>query len=140
MGPCLRHGFAQNTLTCVPVLLHRQGPFCTLKALLIRTFFNKIATDDFRKADKECPDIIREGLNEIVREGKSEEGRKFLHSKLNLCKPLKDESEANQLVDWIVAGYTYMAMVDYPYPTSFLTPHAGLAGERVLQESCCKQG
>ena len=29
------------------------------------------------------------------------------------------------LEDWITNGLTYMAMVDYPYPTSYLTPMPG---------------
>jgi len=35
------------------------------------------------------------------------------------CKPLES---ADELINWIIACWSNMAMVDYPHPASFLAP------------------
>eukprot|EP01135_Chromosphaera_perkinsii_P002570 Nk52_evm86s224 gene=Nk52_evmTU86s224 len=108
------------------------GPVLYFEGLVDPQVFNKISTDDFARYDKECPNTIRNGLNAVLEKGESEEGRKFLSEKMKLCKPLKSKDEVEKLADWFVGGYTYMAMVNYPYPTSFLTPMPGWP----VKESC----
>ena len=43
-----------------------------------------------------------------------------LSSKFQLCKPINDEAGYNHLLLWARNAFTIMAMVDYPYPASFL--------------------
>lgn len=38
----------------------------------------------------------------------------------NLCKPLKSYNDIPLLMQYLNDGYSYMAMLNYPYPTSFL--------------------
>lgn len=38
----------------------------------------------------------------------------------NLCKPLKSYKDIPLIMDYIDAAYSYLAMLNYPYPTSFL--------------------
>jgi lysosomal Pro-X carboxypeptidase len=45
-----------------------------------------------------------------------------LATAFRLCEPLKD---GDQLSDWLEAVYFNLAMVDYPYPSSFLEPLPG---------------
>jgi len=43
-----------------------------------------------------------------------------LNSKFKLCKPISDQAGYNHLLLWMRNAFTIMAMVDYPYPASFL--------------------
>jgi hypothetical protein len=38
----------------------------------------------------------------------------------NLCTPIKVYTDIANLIDYIEIAYSYMAMINYPYPTSFL--------------------
>ena len=38
----------------------------------------------------------------------------------NLCIPMKKGEDIPLLMDYINTAYSYMAMINYPYPTSFL--------------------
>ena len=41
---------------------------------------------------------------------------------MNLCYPITNQSDLNNLYSHLSNGYIYMAMTNYPYPTSFLEP------------------
>ena len=43
-----------------------------------------------------------------------------LSNKFALCKPINDDAGYNHLLLWMRNAFTIMAMVDYPYPASFL--------------------
>lgn len=40
----------------------------------------------------------------------------------NTCRPLATYQDVDNLYMHLMNGYSYMAMTNYPYPTSFLTP------------------
>jgi hypothetical protein len=40
----------------------------------------------------------------------------------NTCKPITSQADIDNLYLHLMNGYSYMAMTNYPYPTSFLTP------------------
>ena len=40
----------------------------------------------------------------------------------NLCDPLRSMNDVNQLFGWARNAFVIMAMADYPYATSFLSP------------------
>ncbi|KAF2070403.1 hypothetical protein CYY_008273 [Polysphondylium violaceum] len=86
--------------------------------------FNKIATQDFAQtsADGSCATRIRNAFNEILDTAQQSGGLAKLTDTFSLCQPLTD---VNDLVNWIEAGLTYMAMADYPYPANFLEPMPG---------------
>lgn len=42
-----------------------------------------------------------------------------------MCRPLKNASDVKALKDWLSEVYGNLAMVNYPYPTSFLAPLPG---------------
>uniref|UniRef100_A0A914YK42 Uncharacterized protein n=1 Tax=Panagrolaimus superbus TaxID=310955 RepID=A0A914YK42_9BILA len=56
--------------------------------------------------------------------GKTDAGRQSLTNifKINSKTPLKTESDVAALKLYLQGGMEYMAMTDYPYPTSFLNP------------------
>lgn len=47
---------------------------------------------------------------------------KWLGENWNLCKPLTNANDVSNLKGWLESIYDYLAMVDYPYETNFLTP------------------
>lgn len=57
----------------------------------------------------------------------AESGRAFLNKRFKLEEKsqLKEPKDADFLVAFIKEIFESMAMVDYPYPTSFLTPLPG---------------
>jgi lysosomal Pro-X carboxypeptidase len=77
----------------------------------------QIVTQDFLQESSECVDIIRSSWDAINRIGSTTTGLERLTSLFKLCTPLKSIDE---LKNWLVDMYGNIAMVDYPYPTSFL--------------------
>lgn len=53
---------------------------------------------------------------------KEKNGLDELSKIFKLCKPLTNSTDVNALIDWIGNIYANLAMVNYPYPTSFLAP------------------
>ena len=77
----------------------------------------KVVTQDFKIESTQCVDIIRSSWDAINRLASTPSGRQQLTSLFKLCNPLKS---ADELKNWLIDLYGNMAMVDYPYPTSFL--------------------
>ncbi|KAK7097322.1 lysosomal Pro-X carboxypeptidase-like isoform X1 [Littorina saxatilis] len=46
----------------------------------------------------------------------------FLTKTFDFCKPIESKDDLSNLLDWLAGVYGNMAMVDYPYPASFLEP------------------
>jgi len=79
--------------------------------------FNQIVTADFANAG--CADQIRDAFQLIQKTGNTNQGLSLLTSTFGLCSPL---NQASDLINWAEGGLTYEAMIDYPYPNSFLEP------------------
>ncbi len=79
--------------------------------------FSKIVTQDFLQESSQCVDIVRSSWDAINRIGSTPSGLESLTTLFKLCRPLKSVDE---LKNWLIDMYGNMAMVDYPYPTSFL--------------------
>jgi len=84
--------------------------------------FAELTTNDFSLYDVQCPNSIREAFLLIQQEGKSPKGRESITAAFGLCSPLQSEADISLLINWISNGLYYMAMINYPYPTDFLTP------------------
>ena len=52
----------------------------------------------------------------------TESGRQTLFKNLRLCAPLKSSDDTDVILGWLSEVYDNLAMVDYPYPASFLEP------------------
>ncbi|XP_055351544.1 lysosomal Pro-X carboxypeptidase-like [Paramacrobiotus metropolitanus] len=88
--------------------------------------FAQIATRDYKLAAPSCPDLIRKSWSIIQNFWRSKDNRDWLRDTFNLCGVLDEKNST--LADfraWLFAGWTYMAMTDYPYPTNFLKPMPG---------------
>ncbi|CAD5117387.1 DgyrCDS6162 [Dimorphilus gyrociliatus] len=78
-----------------------------------RYFFQSV-TKSF--ADEGCADKIRTTIKHIT----IKKDYAVISNKFNLCKPLTDEAGLNQFLGWIRNAFVTIAMVNYPYPASFL--------------------
>jgi lysosomal Pro-X carboxypeptidase len=79
--------------------------------------FSRIVTQDFHEESAQCTDIVRSSWGAINRIGSTSSGLEQLTTLFKLCRPLKSVDE---LKNWLIDMYGNTAMVDYPYPTSFL--------------------
>ena len=79
--------------------------------LLLRRVFS--AEDDL------CSQRVGDSWALINKLAASAKGRRQLTKTFKLCKPMKS---ADLLTGWLQEMYFDMAMVNYPYPTSFLSP------------------
>lgn len=84
--------------------------------------FNHLVTQDYQGYSQNCADGIRNTWPAIRRLASTSKGRNQLASIFNLCTPLVNETDADNLVDYLVDGLTNIAMTDYPNPASFLRP------------------
>jgi lysosomal Pro-X carboxypeptidase len=86
--------------------------------------FNQIVTKDFADAlpNNQCSNWIQKAFLLTQSLGQSQSGRNLLSRNYNLCSPLKDLNDVNQLISFITDAIVALAMLDYPYETYFLQP------------------
>ena len=85
--------------------------------------FGDIITLDFTKSDEKCPKIIKEAwgyLTDIQNNRPSDYDA--LSTIFNTCSKIQSKTDIDNLYGHLMNGYSYMAMTDYPYPSSFLQP------------------
>lgn len=70
-----------------------------------------------------CPKIIAEAWTYIT-DIKTNRPADFkaLSTAFNTCTDLKNSTDIDNLYNHLTGGFSYMAMTNYPYPTSFLEP------------------
>jgi len=84
--------------------------------------YNQIVTGDFQVISS-CASNIRNSWDMMTTLSQTADGLAFLSSTFHTCSPFASADHImNDLFPYIVNAYGYMAMVDYPYPTSFLGP------------------
>lgn len=68
-----------------------------------------------------CADVIRQAFSRLNKYSKTSTAPiNELTQYFNLCKPLKSYNDIPLLMQYLNDGFSYMAMLNYPYPTSFL--------------------
>ncbi|XP_021718453.1 lysosomal Pro-X carboxypeptidase-like isoform X2 [Chenopodium quinoa] len=92
------------------------------------TFYN-IVSNDFRRESINCFNTIKESWGELQSMGENTDGLNQLTKTFHLCGELKNTQD---LSDWLSSAYSYLAMVDYPYPSDFLMPLPG----HPIREAC----
>lgn len=94
------------------------------------TFYN-IVSNDFRRESSSCFNTIKESWDALVTEGQKDNGLVQLTKTFRLCRELK---KIDDLSDWLDSAYSYLAMVNYPYPAEFVMPLPG----HPIKEVCRK--
>ncbi|XP_023323387.1 lysosomal Pro-X carboxypeptidase [Eurytemora carolleeae] len=91
--------------------------------------FGRIVTSDFTAAapNGTCSQTIRSSWAALdrVADKANNTGLDWLNSKWKLCTPLTSKSNMTGLKDYLSNLWTNLAMMDYPYPTTFLAPLPG---------------
>lgn len=101
-----------------PILYFKDSPSAPEDA------FSLIATKDYADTypDQRCSKGIREGfyfLNDTKKAGGPWDEIAGL---FNTCDPIAKVEDMTNLIAHLENGFLYMAMTDYPYPSSFLQP------------------
>ncbi|KAJ0980365.1 hypothetical protein J5N97_008620 [Dioscorea zingiberensis] len=84
----------------------------------LETFYD-IVSSDFKRESLSCFEAIKESWDALEAQGQRTDGLLSLSEDFHLCRKLNSTGE---LSDWLSSAYSYLAMVDYPYPSSFLMP------------------
>ncbi|KAL4366791.1 hypothetical protein GQ457_05G013990 [Hibiscus cannabinus] len=94
------------------------------------TFYN-IVSNSFKRESSSCFDTIKNSWSALTSEGHKDDGLLQLSKTFRLCRKLKS---VQALADWLDSAYSYLAMVNYPYPSNFLMPLPGYP----IKELCRK--
>ncbi|ETP06063.1 hypothetical protein F441_17449 [Phytophthora nicotianae CJ01A1] len=87
--------------------------------------FERIVTFDASEeagSAPNCASNIRRTWPAMKKLGETEKGRKQLKKALSLCDSVKVESQkdVDKVMDWAKSAFDYMAMGNYPYPSSYI--------------------
>ncbi|KAJ8927671.1 hypothetical protein NQ314_019827 [Rhamnusium bicolor] len=82
---------------------------------IITNVFGHFGTD-------RCNKTIQMSWEAIRNVTKTKQGKKFLSHSWNMCNELKAATDVDKLLDWLSNIYVNLAMVNYPYPTTFIVP------------------
>jgi len=89
-----------------------------------RTLFWSEVTKDFRNVNGKSPDVVQQAFADLQSSYSS--GNMDLISRVfRLCHPISSAKDFRHLLLFIRNAFTLLAMMDYPYPTSFMVPLPG---------------
>ncbi|KAH8282704.1 hypothetical protein KR054_009227, partial [Drosophila jambulina] len=85
--------------------------------------FYRIATSVFQNAyNGNCTVNIAKSWKLFESLGGNDAGKKQISEAFNLCTPLRTDGDLKQFLDYVEEVYSNLAMVNYPYNSSFLAP------------------
>ncbi|KAK4764942.1 hypothetical protein SAY86_026032 [Trapa natans] len=111
--------------------LASSAPILQFEDIVPPETFYDLVSNDFKRESTNCFDTIKNSWDVLVSESLKENGLSALTKTFGLCRELRN---AQDLVDWLSSAYSYLAMVDYPYPSNFLMPLPG----HPIREVCNK--
>ncbi|SPP82232.1 lysosomal Pro-X carboxypeptidase [Drosophila guanche] len=85
--------------------------------------FYRIVTSVFQNAyNSNCTTNIGRSWKTFETLGGTEAGKKQISDAFHLCNPIKNDADLKKFLDYIEEVYGNLAMVNYPYNSSFLAP------------------
>ncbi|KAI4383446.1 hypothetical protein MLD38_009281 [Melastoma candidum] len=102
--------------------LSSSAPILQFEDIVPPETFYDIVSNGFKRESTSCFETIKKSWEALIEEGRKENGLQKLTKMFCLCRELKN---VDDLVDWLSSAYSYLAMVNYPYPSSFLMPLPG---------------
>lgn len=107
--------------------LASSAPILQFQGLTPCWTFPAIVTRTFKNSGPGCDTSIQKSWSAIREKAKTDAGRTWLSTNFRLCPNsfLNKSEDAQGLIDWLNGGWSYLAMIDYPYPTNFLNPVPG---------------
>ncbi|GJQ72873.1 hypothetical protein Trydic_g1521 [Trypoxylus dichotomus] len=85
-------------------------------------FYEILASVYSTERNKSCVKNIKQSWKEIRQMAATSDGKTWLSNIFRLCKPLSTNDDIKKFTDWLIDVYSNLAMVNYPYPASFLAP------------------
>ncbi|XP_052197000.1 uncharacterized protein LOC127804226 isoform X2 [Diospyros lotus] len=111
--------------------LASSAPILQFEDIVPPETFYDIVSNSFRRESNSCFNTIKESWNVIVLESQKNDGLLELTKTFHFCQKL---GSADDLLDWLDSAYSYLAMVNYPYPANFMMPLPG----NPIKEVCRK--
>lgn len=99
--------------------LASSAPILQFEDIVPPETFYDLVSSDFKRESSFCFEAIKNSWDELDNQGQRHDGLTSLSRKFCLCHELNN---TQQLSDWLSSAYSYLAMVDYPYPSEFLMP------------------
>ncbi|CAG9768709.1 unnamed protein product [Ceutorhynchus assimilis] len=99
------------------------APLLQLNNLKLCENFYHIVTQSYR--NENCSQAIKASWEAIRNITKTHEGKKNVGHIFKLCKTLGNEDDVGKFIDSLEEIYVNLAMLNYPYATSFLAPLPG---------------
>ncbi|KAL0851613.1 hypothetical protein ABMA28_007392 [Loxostege sticticalis] len=84
--------------------------------------YYRIVTSSFKVEGQSCKDNIKRSWKVIRDFTTSANNTAWLKAKWNLCDPVKNATDVQDLIDFLGSMYETLAMVNYPFPSDFLVP------------------
>ncbi|XP_052737993.1 lysosomal Pro-X carboxypeptidase [Bicyclus anynana] len=84
--------------------------------------FHRIVTSSFKIASQKCVDNIKSSWSELRTFLGSQNNSDWIKTKWNLCEPVKNATDVQNLLDYLQTMYETLAMVNYPFQSDFLMP------------------
>uniref|UniRef100_A0A8C4Q8S6 Lysosomal Pro-X carboxypeptidase n=1 Tax=Eptatretus burgeri TaxID=7764 RepID=A0A8C4Q8S6_EPTBU len=84
--------------------------------------FAEVTTRTFNRSNPACAASVRRSWAAIDHLAISAGGLRFLETEFRLCASLTGLADVLALKAWLAETWSMVAMVDYPYPASFLQP------------------
>ncbi|XP_059079280.1 lysosomal Pro-X carboxypeptidase-like [Tigriopus californicus] len=86
--------------------------------------FGRIVTADYALQGKGCANTIRDSWDIITNMSATDDGLKWMSEQFRFCKPLT-KNDVTAFKGYLNELWTNVAMMDYPYSTTFLMPLPG---------------
>lgn len=102
--------------------LASSAPILQFEDIVPSDIFYNLVSNDFKRESENCFKVIQQSWKALETYGERDEGLQNLSKKFRMCRDLKSTDEVQ---DWLSSAYCNLAMVDYPYPASFLMPLPG---------------
>ncbi|GAB2283062.1 hypothetical protein Dimus_017594 [Dionaea muscipula] len=111
--------------------LASSAPILQFEDIVPPETFYDVVSNDFKRESVSCFNTIKESWDALSLESQIDDGLVHLSQKFRLCREL---NSVGDLSNWLESAYSYLAMVDYPYPSEFLMPLPG----NPIKEVCKK--
>lgn len=99
--------------------LASSAPILQFEDIVPPETFYDIVSSDFKRESLSCFEAVKNSWDELDNQGQISDGLTILSRQFHMCYELNN---TQQLSDWLSSAYSYLAMVDYPYPSEFMMP------------------
>lgn len=101
--------------------------------------YDSIVTRDatpYAGASQNCASNVRKAWDVIFDWASTSQGRSNLQASWNLCAPPAAADRGYDLAYWAESAFSFMAMGDYPYPSSYMTNGNGTLPAYPMRVGC----